>query len=118
MSSTSDTNEKILLNVQKLIEAVKHDDMQRLFKINKVVYTKTLSNRFKDFHISYPALFTTIIDDPFNFPMNRLLEMLQLKSKVEKDKISYQEASEKIGRDYYDEFVDHLVNKLDKNNHL
>ena len=46
-----------------------------------------------------------VSNNPYNFEMDRLVEMLNLKNKVTKNEVSYKDASVGIGYKYYDEFV-------------
>ena len=71
-----------------------------------------LKEQFNDFSVRYPSLFNVIIDDPKNFDYSRLIHMLNLKNKVDSNETSYENASIKIGQEYYDEFVKTTVDKL------
>ena len=68
-------------------------------------------NEFMDFYQNYPSLVTLIIDDPYNFDMKRVVEMLKVRDKIKKKEISYDDASLYMGQRYYEEFVDGKVNK-------
>lgn len=77
-------------------------------------YKQTCMHRFSFMHQKYPTLFFSLIENPSTFPLYRLNEMLQLKEKVEKEEITNENASVRIGQQYYDEFVKDTVNDLDK----
>jgi len=63
-------------------------------------------NEFMDFYQNYPSLVTLIIDDPYNFDMKRVVEMLKVREKIKKKEISYDDASLYMGQRYYEEFVE------------
>ena len=65
-------------------------------------------------HQKYPTLFFSLIENPSTFPLYRLNEMLQLKEKIEKKEITNENASVRVGQQYYDEFVKDTVRDLDK----
>ncbi len=65
--------------------------------------------------MSYPGLFATILDNPKKFDMNRLRQMLAMRKKINNNSMTHEEASTKIGQQYYDEFAKPLVDKLPKN---
>lgn len=102
---------KILENIFK---SSLTESMQILYKTNNVQYRKELTEKYTDFAMSYPALFNMVIDNPKNFDMNRLKQMLLLRKKVKNNYITYDEASTQIGQQYYDEFAKPLVDKLPK----
>jgi hypothetical protein len=78
-------------------------------------YKQDCMRQFPNFHMNYPTLFFSIIENPTTFPVYRLNEMLSLKSKIENKEIDDQKASVHMGQKYYDEFVKDTVSILDKN---
>ena len=78
-------------------------------------YKQECMRQFPNFHMNYPTLFFSIIENPSTFPVYRLEEMLSLKSKIENNEIDDKKASVHMGQKYYDEFVKDTVSKLDKN---
>ena len=102
---------KLLTNLKK---SATTQSMEVLHKQNFSLYRKELINKYKDFSIDYPSLFELFIEDPVNFDMDRLFNMLKLKKNVESQNISYETASAKIGQEYFDEFVQPVVDVLDE----
>jgi hypothetical protein len=78
-------------------------------------YKQECMRQFPNFHMNYPTLFFSIIENPSTFPVYRLEVMLSLKSKIENNEIDDKKASVHMGQKYYDEFVKDTVSKLDKN---
>jgi hypothetical protein len=48
-------------------------------------YKQQCMRQFPNFHMNYPTLFFSMIENPSTFPMYRLEEMLSLKNKIEKN---------------------------------
>jgi hypothetical protein len=89
------------------------NNIQRRENIDE--YKQNCMKQFPNFHMNYPTLFFSIIENPTTFPIYRLDEMLSLKSKIENKEIDDQKASVHMGQKYYDEFVKDTVSYLDKN---
>ena len=77
-------------------------------------YKQTCMQKFSFMHQKYPTLFFSLIENPSTFPLYRLDEMLQLKEKIEKNEITNENASVRVGQQYYNEFVKDTVSDLDK----
>jgi hypothetical protein len=77
-------------------------------------YKQICMIKFTNFHQRYPTLFFSIIENPTSFPIYRLNEMLELKKKIEDNKINEQTASVHLGQKYYNEFVKDTISELDK----
>lgn len=114
MDDKIDTNEYILENVTTIISFASNSQMKTLAKLDNKQYMTTLRNKYNEFQFKYPQIFAMIADDPDNFDMQRLKHMLNMKKQVEDNKISHEKASEKLGTEYYNEYVKPLVNELDK----
>lgn len=108
-----DSNKKILEMVNKLLTKCKEERMVNLSKINKPQYIRELRSTYEDFAISYPGLFNLIMDDPFNFDIQRLHYMLDMRKSIGGGNITYEAASARIGQEYYDEFVKPIVDEKD-----
>ena len=78
-------------------------------------YKQDCMRQFPNFHMNYPTLFFSIIENPTTFPIYRLEEMLRFKNKIENKELDEQKASIHMGQKYYDEFVKDTVSILDKN---
>ena len=78
-------------------------------------YKQICMKQFPNFHMNYPTLFFSIIENPSTFPVYRLEEMLSLKSKIENNEMDDKRASVHMGQKYYDEFVKDTVSELDQN---
>ena len=111
MTQQLDDN-KLIKIIENIIEFATNKEMSDLARYNEIIYQKKLTEKYQDFSISYPGLFNTIVDDPKKFDMNRLRYMLNMKKKINNKSITFEEASTKIGQEYYDEFAKPLVDKI------
>jgi len=100
-----DTNENILALVNDLLVYYNKPDIKKEMEENKDECIKRTLEVKGDFFDKYPTLFYMVSNDPYNFEMDRLTEMLNLKNKVKNEEVSYKDASVGIGYKYYDEFV-------------
>lgn len=122
--------------IEKLLEIEKSHEMEKSHEIKKQVdeiiifclkkentlmkkgnideYKQVCMRTFTNFHQNYPTLFFNIIENPSTFPKYRLDEMLNLKKRIEDNKINEERASVQLGNKYYNEFVKDTVSKLDK----
>lgn len=114
MAQLSDN--KLLQMINNIIKSATSGEMHTLSITNNVEYRKRLTDSYNDFAISYPALFNTIIDNPTQFDMNRLKQMLSMRKKIQNNDITYEEASTQIGQQYYDEFAKPIVDKITPKN--
>ncbi len=71
-------------------------------------------SKYFDFLETNPFLFNHICDDPYNFQSDKLLDMLKTKKQIEKKKITFENASEKVGYQYYNEYVKPNISSGDK----
>ena len=110
-SNLSD-NEIILGYVKTIIKYIEDEDLDAIRDTDYMFYITTIKEKFNEFSVRYPALFNMIIENPKKFEYNRLIDMLNLKNSVDKNKTTYENASVKIGQEYYDEFVKKTVDKL------
>jgi len=99
------SNNKIINIVNKLLKHCQSENMKNLAKINRIEYLRLLRTEYEDFSIAYPALFNLIIEEPDNFDLHRLIYMLNLKNSIDEKKTTFEQASSKIGQEYYNEFV-------------
>ena len=111
MSGTKLTSsETILVHATAMKKETSKEEMKILKKTNEKKYMEYLINRFSDLHVTYPALFNLLALDGEKFDMNKLTYMLREKDRVEKDEISLQAVSEKIGTQYFNEYCAGKVN--------
>ena len=103
------TNKDILKNVSEMISMKKSKDMKKLKITDEVEYTKTFTQRFLNFNMSFPAIYHKVMDDD-NFEIDRLKEMLKMRKEVENNNISTFDASVKISTKYTDEFIKKPLN--------
>jgi|TARA_B110000971_G_C20038566_1_gene516027 hypothetical protein len=101
----TDSTEKIISLVHVLIAYYNEPDIKKEMLENKDECIKKTLDVHGDFFDKYPALFHMISNNPYNFEMDRLVDMLNLKKKVTNKEVSYKDASVGIGYKYYDEFV-------------
>ncbi len=98
-------SEKILAHVKQLLEFFNKPDIKEQLQKNKMTGIQLAFEQHTEFFTEYPTLAKLVSEDPYNFDMNRLLEMLNLKDRVANKEISYSDASTGLGVKYYDEYV-------------
>jgi len=103
-SSNLNSSEKILLHATAMYKEASKEEMIVLKTVDEKKYTEYFINRFYELHVNYPAIFNLISRDGEKFDMNRLKEMLRLKDRVDNNEISSISASEKIGKQYFNEY--------------
>jgi len=103
------TNDAIIEVIKNIIKRKDEDDIKQLNEFDK--YTK-LKTEFELFETRYPMLFemTTRND---NFDWNALNYFLMMRTRIIEKKMTNEEASVKVGKEWFDKFVD--VNKLNEN---
>ena len=106
--------EQILESCKELLKYTKREYINELRLKNYNKYISKCNTKFESFFTRYPTLFYKIIDDPDNFNMDRLIEMLNLKKKIEKNETSHENASKNIGDSYYNEFVKPIIDDKNK----
>jgi len=109
-----ETSDIIKIQVNEIISyCIKRENIiKRNNDINN--YKQECMIKFTNFHQRYPTLFFSIIENPSSFPIYRLDEMLNLKEKIDNNKLNEQRASIHLGQKYYNEFVKNTVSNLDK----
>ena len=109
-----ETSDIIKIQVNEIISyCIKRENIiKRNNDINN--YKQECMIKFTNFHQRYPTLFFSIIENPSSFPIYRLDEMLNLKEKIDNNKLNEQRASIHLGQKYYNEFVKDTVSNLDK----
>ena len=103
-SNNLNSNEKILLHATAMYKEACKEEMKVLRTVDEKKYTEYFTNRFYELHVNFPAIFNLIARDGDKFDMNRLKDMLRLKDRVDKNEISSESASEKIGKQYFNEY--------------
>ena len=103
------TNKDILKNISEMIRMKKSKDMRKLKITDEAEYTKTFTQKFLNFNMSFPAIYHKVMDDD-DFEIDRLKEMLKMRKEVQKNNISTFDASVKISTKYTDEFIKKPLN--------
>ena len=103
------SNEDIIKNVYEIIKMKKNIAMRKLKVINRDKYMRTFIKKFETFHMSFPSIFNSIMDED-NFEVSRLKEMLEMRKKIQDNKISNFDACVKISSKYTDEFIKKPLN--------
>ena len=109
-----ETAEQIKKNVSELLNFCLLTENRIARRNNIDQYKQMCMNKFSFMHQKYPTLFFSLIENPSTFPIYRLEEMFQLKERIENKEITNENASVRIGQQYYDEFVKDKVAELDK----
>ncbi len=99
------SNKSILEDVNLLLDYFNDKKIKEKMKIDKSHCSLKARDKFFNFFEKSPFLFNHICDDPYNFQMDKLKEMLNTKKKIEKKETTFEDASVKIGYQYYNEYV-------------
>ena len=101
-------------NVEKILEFCLLKENRTLRRENMDAYKQKCMREFTFMHQKYPTLFFSLIENPTTFPIYRLEEMLSLKKRIETTELTTENASVRVGQQYYDEFIKDTVKELDK----
>ena len=101
-------------NVEKILEFCLLKENRTLRRENMDAYKQKCMREFTFMHQKYPTLFFSLIENPTTFPIYRLEEMLSLKKRIETEELTTENASVRVGQQYYDEFIKDTVKELDK----
>ena len=101
-------------NVEKIMEFCLLKENRTLRRENMDAYKQKCMREFTFMHQKYPTLFFSLIENPTTFPVYRLEEMLSLKKRIEIEELTTENASVRVGQQYYDEFIKDTVTELDK----
>jgi hypothetical protein len=101
-------------NVEKILEFCLLKENRSLRRENMDAYKQKCMREFSFMHQKYPTLFFSLIENPTTFPIYRLEEMLSLKKRIEIEELTTENASVRVGQQYYDEFIKDTVKELDK----
>ena len=101
-------------NVEKILEFCLLKENRSLRRENMDAYKQKCMREFTFMHQKYPTLFFSLIENPTTFPIYRLEEMLSLKKRIEIEELTTENASVRVGQQYYDEFIKDTVTELDK----
>lgn len=101
-------------NVEKILEFCLLKENRTLRRENMDAYKQKCMRQFTFMHQKYPTLFFSLIENPTTFPIYRLEEMLSLKKRIEIEELTTENASVRVGQQYYDEFIKDTVKELDK----
>ena len=101
-------------NVEKILEFCLLKENRTLRRENMDAYKQKCMREITFMHQKYPTLFFSLIENPTTFPIYRLEEMLSLKKRIETEELTTENASVRVGQQYYDEFIKDTVTELDK----
>lgn len=101
-------------NIEKIMEFCLLKENRTLRRENMDAYKQKCMREFTFMHQKYPTLFFSLIENPTTFPIYRLEEMLSLKKRIEIEELTTENASVRVGQQYYDEFIKDTVTELDK----
>jgi hypothetical protein len=109
--------ERIIVDVKRIIAKTSTPEWERVRRQqNWPKFHEELEEEFRDFKISYPALFRMAIESGRNFDMNQLLQFLQLREQMMSGNVNESEAHKHVGQSMVDKYViPHLPNRNDSN---
>jgi hypothetical protein len=102
-------NDEIVKVIKEIIEKKKLDENKRLGELER--YEK-LKNEFEFFSTRYPMLFDLSVRDG-DFDWNSLNYFLSMRAKIIEDKMTSENASIKVGKEWFDKHID--TSRLHKN---
>jgi hypothetical protein len=101
---TPDQSNELLQTIDLIIAELKQNANPNIPE-QPYTFQQTMKTQFESFAEQYPTLFQLMCRDPFHFERDRLIQMLQMRNRVYKKELSYDQASKKVGKQYYEEFV-------------
>jgi len=103
------TNEAIIIEIKKIIIRKDESDFKGMNEMEK--YNK-LKEEFEFFSDRYPMLFDMATRNE-EFDWDALNYFLTMRLRIINNRMTSEEASQKVGKEWFDKFVD--VNELNKN---
>lgn len=97
------SNEDIIVNIKAVIKRKDEEDIKKLAEMEK--YQK-LQSEFEFFSDRYPMLFDIATRDDEPFDWEALNYFLTMRSRVINNQITNEQASIKVGKEWFDKFVD------------
>ena len=107
--------EKIFKWVKAVIAYATSPDMVELRKKNVGLYRGNVTEKYLPFMEKYPGIFNKILDDPENFEFQRLEAMLKKMHRIETGETDYETENLRIGKQYYQEFLEPQLKRQGKN---
>jgi hypothetical protein len=114
MDDKKESSEEIIRQVYKILDECNTKHNRKIRKSDVHEFRKNMFLKFNSFAGNYPVLFEMIITQIETFDINKLIELLKLKTDVENNKINYDSASKYIGQKYFDQYAKPVLDKLDK----
>ena len=106
---------KIIKYIQIMIETMKRPELVQLKKDDSIEFKRVMLEHFGQLRDKSLTLFEMVLDKGENFDIARLAKMMNLRDEVFENKTtSYEEASKKLGQEYFDEFVKPNLGKAKK----
>ena len=103
------TNEAIIIEIKKIIIRKDESDFKGMNEMEKY---KKLQSEFEFFSDRYPMLFDMATRNE-EFDWDALNYFLTMRLRIINNRMTSEEASQKVGKEWFDKFVD--VNELNKN---
>jgi hypothetical protein len=99
------SREQIVRTVLQIIVFIRNQHLIPLRGTNYEEFHRQIYDQFTDFANRFPSLFRLILEDPDNFQLDRLKQMLNQREQVRNGSLTPEAASIKVGQEYFDEFV-------------
>ena len=98
-----------------------HSSRKATYNQFRTTYRQSLSTKYSQLQYCYPAIFNMLVDnDPDKFEINRLIQMLKIRDQAkahrnpEKVKEELEKASVRIGQQYFNQFVQPTLDRMDE----
>ena len=104
--NAKDIKSSILIKqVKEFRQAISSEDSRKLKVLNPANHKKFFDTRFSAIKDRYPTLYHLVYEQGKEMDINRLIEMLELKEKMDKGSMTNEIASKKIGESLAKDFV-------------
>lgn len=105
-------NKEIFDNVVAIMKYSETDEAKASKKADKNEYMKMMCEKFADFRAMMPMLFMSVAEQGTDFELRRLIDMLERRERIDNKETDVDTESKKIGKEYADEFVAPIVDKI------
>jgi hypothetical protein len=116
LAGLSKKSMKVVEYVKMMQKILSKEGVKENKKENKPEYMQKCMVQFSWIKDTIPGIFNMLVedlDDPYDFEMNRLIDMLKMKDAIDAKKITSEQASVHIGQKYADEYVTPLVQRIE-----
>lgn len=97
---------KLIQYIKIMIHTMKRPELIQMKKDDPIEFKRFMLENFTQLRDKSLTLFEMVLDKGENFDLPRFAKMMNLRDQVFENKsTTYEEASKKLGQEYFDEFV-------------